>query len=320
MPSGPSAARNAPSRVDSPLRETAALLPQLTHNDRRAGPERTRLEGDPSRAARPGAWSSRCRWDRRWPDGRPSAPRDRRGPSCQSPRRTTAPDRRATTSPLRRAIVRSRWRSQASQGFSTGVEPRQRLLGDADLRGLLLGAVEPEVPLRLVPVLRVTPLLGDPAHRPLPLGALPRAQAGPARPRSPGTPPRHGAEPSPWPRESPRSPRRSVVTRCDDSSMSTTEVTIRSRKARSWLTTTRPPRRLERKSSRRSSPSKSRSFVGSSSRRRSWRESRRAASDERARCPPESDAVGSSSRRDGSPRSSSTPADRASKSGAPSAM
>ena len=72
-------------------------------------------------------------------------------------------------------------------------------------------------------------------------------------------------------------------------------VTVRSRKARSCETTARPPAKPSTKRSRRSSPSKSRSFVGSSSRSRSKRESRIAARPARAASPPESVAVSWSS-------------------------
>ena len=90
-------------------------------------------------------------------------------------------------------------------------------------------------------------------------------------------------------------------------------VTVRSRKARSCETTARPPAKPSTKRSRRSSPSKSRSFVGSSSRSRSKRESRIAASAARAASPPESVAVSWSSETD-RPSSAQTVRARASRS------
>ena len=54
------------------------------------------------------------------------------------------------------------------------------------------------------------------------------------------------------------------------SSSSTTSVTVRSRKARSWLTTTRARRCSSTHVSSRSSPARSRSLVGSSRRMTSW--------------------------------------------------
>ena len=95
-------------------------------------------------------------------------------------------------------------------------------------------------------------------------------------------------------------------------------VTVRSRKARSCETTARPPAKPSTKRSRRSSPSKSRSFVGSSSRSRSKRESRIAASAARAASPPESVAVSWSSET-GRPSSAQTVRARASRSPPPSA-
>ena len=82
-------------------------------------------------------------------------------------------------------------------------------------------------------------------------------------------------------------------------------VIVRSRKARSCETTARPPAKRPTKRSSRSSPSKSRSFVGSSSRRKSKRESRIAASPARAASPPESVVI-SCSRATGSPSSAQT--------------
>ena len=125
----------------------------------------------------PRGWTSRCRWDRRWRVGRPIAPRGRGDRAASRPARSTAPDSRTTTSPLRRARARSRRSCQGSKGFSTGLETCQGLLGDPDLGGLLLAAVDPEVPLRLVAVLRVAPSLGD-ADSP-PTGAGPLALAKP---------------------------------------------------------------------------------------------------------------------------------------------
>ena len=68
------------------------------------------------------------------------------------------------------------------------------------------------------------------------------------------------------------------LTRCVQGSISTIRPIVRSRKARSCETTASPPSKPARKRSSRSSPSKSRSFVGSSSRSRSKRERRIAAS------------------------------------------
>ena len=71
--------------------------------------------------------------------------------------------------------------------------------------------------------------------------------------------------------------------------------------------------------SRRSRPSRSRSFVGSSSRNTSKRASSSAASPARAASPPDSDAVGWSSRRAARPRSAHTSPTRASRSAPPRA-
>ncbi len=90
------------------------------------------------------------------------------------------------------------------------------------------------------------------------------------------------------------------------------------RNSRSWLMTTVPARRPETKRSRRSSPSRSRSLVGSSRRKTSYRESSSEASPARAAWPPESAVMGRS-RPTVSPSSAATCSARSSRSAPPRA-
>ena len=73
-------------------------------------------------------------------------------------------------------------------------------------------------------------------------------------------------------------------------------MTVRARNVRSWLTSTTPALSPVIQRSSRSSPARSRSFVGSSRRNTSKRASSSAASPARAASPPDSDIVGWSSR------------------------
>jgi len=102
-------------------------------------------------------------------------------------------------------------------------------------------------------------------------------------------------------------------------SSSTMRVTQRARNSRSCDTRTTPPRRPRTNDSRRSSPARSRSLVGSSSSTRSNRLSRSAASAARAAWPPDSEVISAcppASR----PRSASIEGMRSSRSGAPLAI
>ena len=76
------------------------------------------------------------------------------------------------------------------------------------------------------------------------------------------------------------------------SSMTTTSATVRSRNARSWLTTTSAPGQSSRKSSRARSESRSRSFVGSSSSSTFGRFASVRSSWSRRRSPPDSVPMG----------------------------
>src|SRR5579862_9593064 len=105
-------------------------------------------------------------------------------------------------------------------------------------------------------------------------------------------------------------------TDCCARSGSSTWSTVRSRKARSWLTSTVPARSFRTKSSRMASPSMSRSLVGSSSRKMSYRDNRSDARFARAACPPDSEVIGASSRTP-SPSEAATFAVRSSKSAPP---
>ena len=85
------------------------------------------------------------------------------------------------------------------------------------------------------------------------------------------------------------------------SSSSTTSVTVRSRKARSWLTTTRARRCSSTHVSSRSSPARSRSLVGSSRRMTSWPATSSDVSAALAASPPDSVLIGWSSTASGRP-------------------
>ncbi len=93
-------------------------------------------------------------------------------------------------------------------------------------------------------------------------------------------------------------------------------MTVRVRNSRSWLMTTVPARRPETKRSRRSRPSRSRSFVGSSRRKTSYRERRREARPARAAWPPERAVMGWS-RPTARPRVAATSSARSSRSAPP---
>ena len=94
---------------------------------------------------------------------------------------------------------------------------------------------------------------------------------------------------------------------------------VRSRNARSWLTSRRGASRRRTKRSSWSRAAKSRSLVGSSSSSTSWRDRSTAASDALAASPPDSVAVGWSSRRSGRPSSDHVSPMRASRSAPPRA-
>ena len=124
------------------------------------------VERQPPEDHRRGASSCPPRSARGSRAGRPSRARDRSGPSCQLPRRTRRRSSRATTSPLRARRCEVEMELPGFEGFVDRREALEGAFGDAHLGGLLLGAVDPEVPLRLVVVLRVLRCLGARPSRP----------------------------------------------------------------------------------------------------------------------------------------------------------
>ena len=164
------------------------------------------------------------------------------GPSRKSPRSTTAPSSRATTSPLRGAVARSSRSSQPSHGLSTASSRSSGLLGRAwpsppasrrwrcMWRLMYLSLSRGRLTARADALPRPLPLRAGPARggrrRSVDVPAV--GLLGVAAGRSPA---RRGR-----PASRPRNAWRGAV--C--SSSSRTLVTVRSRNARSWLTTTTP--------------------------------------------------------------------------------
>ena len=233
------------------------------------------------------------------------------------PRSTTASSSRNTTSPLRGAAASSSCSSQPSHGLSTTSSRSSARSVILHLRRLLLGARDAErvdVLVRVRASLHGAPALG----RPLLLRSGRGRRVGRAWSCTRRTPPRRDGGQS-LARRGRRASRRRRATRggrC--SSSSSTEVIVRSRKARSCDTIATPlASRRRRTRSRRSSPAKSRSLVGSSSRNTSKRASRIAASEARAAWPPERRATCAGRAVDaGSPTSARTAPMRASRSDA----
>ena len=244
------------------------------------------------------------------------------GPSvkCRSgvTRSTTRPVKRATTSPERAAAGNVEAQLPRLAGLVDHLEALHRAFGACRAAGELLGLVDGEVADVLVGLVRVGFALREALRRPLPLPlgasgetgalgvvvleALPRQASAAARSS------RYACQPPP-----------NGVARWVNSSISTTSVTVRARNVRSWLTSTTAPDTPPIHRSRRARPSRSRSLVGSSSRKTSKRASSSAASPARAASPPESVRVGWSSTAGARPRSAHTSPTRASRSAAPRA-
>ena len=159
-----------------------------------------------------------------------------------APLRPPRPESAHTTSPLRRRARDLQPQVPALPRLLDDVEPFERLLGHARLRRELLGAIACGTGGRTCRARSghsspsLTPCTAHWRCRARPLLEPRRARRGRSR-----SPPRRGAARWRAPRGTPATHRRtrSAVREC--SSSSSTLVIVRSRNARSWLTTTIPP-------------------------------------------------------------------------------
>ena len=240
------------------------------------------------------------------------------GPSVKSPRSTTAPSSAATTSPLRVGLPRSRTGGPSSpRACRTTSRPSQRLLGPSGLGRQVLASPRCGSVGRSCRCRRALVALGPARWWPTGAAAAPAPRASPlggvvgvgllgvATGRRPllevGQP---------------AAPKRVVRRVCSSSSI--TSVTVRSRNARSWLTTTSARLCSSTHDSRRSRPPRSKSLVGSSSSTTSWPARRSEASDALAASPPERVVIARSRSGGWSPSVASTSSTRMSWSATPS--
>ena len=171
----------------------------------------------------------------------------------------------------------------AFPGFLDGIERVQCSLGSASPTSEILRPLNPEVALGLVVVPRLALLARDTRGRPLPLALGPLAQFGGGGTRTRRTSSAAWARPVARSDSKPAQPPPIEAPSVLCSSSSSTSVTVLFQEmSRSCETITMPPRRRMTISSSRDSPSKSRSFVGSSSSLMSKRERRTAANAARA--------------------------------------